>query len=71
MILYNERDMKEHKNSTIQIRISPDERHVIDKLQEMPGGFNLSDFVRKSLHAYGKIKGIQVNQKEQVSSGNP
>jgi len=53
------RTNKGNKTSTIQIRVSAYERYIIDELQEMDGGFNLSDFVRKSLHEYGKIKGIR------------
>lgn len=54
------RTIKKNKTSTIQVRISPHERQIINELQAMNEGFNLSDFVRKSLHEYGKIKGITV-----------
>ena len=59
--------IKENKNSTIQIRVSPYEQYIIKELQDRPEGFNVSDFVRKSLHEYGKLKGITENS---VGIGN-
>ena len=52
-----------NKTSTIQVRVGAHERHIIDSLQKQSEGFNLSDFVRKSLHEYGKIKGISEKSK--------
>lgn len=52
------RIQKENKTSMIQIRVGAYEKHIIKELQEQPDGFNMSDFVRKSLHEYSKIKGI-------------
>ena len=52
------RTKRENKTSTIQIRVGSYEKYIIKELQDRPEGFNLSDFVRKSLHELGKIKGI-------------
>jgi hypothetical protein len=60
MTTAGQKNKKISRNVKVQVRITPEEKLMIDKLRDIDKEFNVSSFFRKSLIDYyhNKIKGI-------------